>query len=128
MNTGHVSPASLAERLNVTPEAVYRWLRNGMLFGEKRGKEWQIPIDDALLFVRSYAKKTGTPLSPIPPHNQRRSYAVYSVTGASRPQTMTLTLSPEAVRHLDEVRRGSCEKLSRSAVIERAILEYGREQ
>lgn len=124
MNTGHVSPASLAERLNVTPEAVYRWLRNGMLFGEKRGKEWQIPIDDALLFVRSYAKKTGTPLSPVPPHNNRRSYAVYYATGASRPQTMTVTISAEAVHHMDAVRRNSCEKLSRQAVIERAVLAY----
>lgn len=128
MNASHVSTATLAKEMRVTPEAVYRWLKNGMLFGEKRGKQWWIPRDDAIAFVRAYAKKTGTPLSPIPPHNQRRSYAVYSVTEASRPQTMTLTLSPEAVRHLDEVRRGSCEKLSRSAVIERAILDYRREQ
>lgn len=128
MNASHISVATLAKEMGVHDTAVLAWIRNGRLFAEKRKNKWWIPVDDARLFARGYAKKAGTPLTPDPPQPKRVNRVYQRATIASRPQNLSFTLSPEAVRHLDEVRRASCEKLSRSAVIERAILEYRREQ
>ena len=128
MNASHISTATLAKEMRVSKSSVCNWLRQGRLFAEKRGPEWWIPIDDARLFARRYAKQYGEPLSPSTEGLHRSPRATNRVTRASVPQYLSVHLSPEAVRHLDEVRRASCEKLSRSAVIERAILEYRREQ
>ena len=40
-----------SDKLQITPEVVRRWLRNGKLIGFKAGKLWRIKEDDLEAFI-----------------------------------------------------------------------------
>lgn len=55
-----VTTADLASELEVTPETVARWIRDGRFEGAflRRGR-WRIPIDEARAFADEYVRGEG---------------------------------------------------------------------
>ena len=52
-----LTPAQLAERLQIHERTVTRWLRDGYLRGFKLGKEWRIAPADLESFMQRHANQ-----------------------------------------------------------------------
>ena len=52
-----LTPAQVAERLQIHERTVTRWLRDGYLRGFKLGKEWRVSPEDLQLFMESQANQ-----------------------------------------------------------------------
>ncbi len=52
-----LTPADVADRLQVNERTVTNWLRKGHLRGFKIGKEWRISPDDLQAFLEASANK-----------------------------------------------------------------------
>ncbi len=52
-----LTPADVADRLQVNKRTVTQWLRKGHLRGFKVGKEWRISPDDLQAFLEASANK-----------------------------------------------------------------------
>ena len=53
-----LTPAQVAERLQIFERTVTRWLREGYLRGFKLGKEWRIAPTDLEEFMESHANRS----------------------------------------------------------------------
>ena len=53
-----LTPAQVAERLQIHERTVTRWLRDGYLRGFKLGKEWRIAPSDLELFMDRHANQS----------------------------------------------------------------------
>lgn len=51
-----LTPAQVAERLQIHPETILRWIRAGRLRAARLGGQWRIDVDDLAAFVA--ARKT----------------------------------------------------------------------
>ena len=51
VNEQLLTPAQVAERLQVTERTVYEWLRDGRLVGLKLGRLWRIRSEDLEAFL-----------------------------------------------------------------------------
>ena len=52
-----LTPAQVAERIQIQERTVTRWLRQGYLSGYKLGKEWRIAPDDLETFLDGHANR-----------------------------------------------------------------------
>jgi excisionase family DNA binding protein len=52
-----LTPAQVAERLQVHERTVTRWLRDGYVRGFKLGKEWRISPTDLSAFMEEHANQ-----------------------------------------------------------------------
>jgi excisionase family DNA binding protein len=52
-----LTPAQVAERLQIHERTVTRWLREGYLRGFKLGKEWRIAPSDLMSFMDRHANQ-----------------------------------------------------------------------
>ncbi len=52
-----LTPAQIAERLQLQERTVTRWLRTGYLRGFKLGKEWRVSSEDLRSFIENHANK-----------------------------------------------------------------------
>ncbi len=52
-----LTPAQVADRLQIHERTVTRWLRGGYLRGFKLGKEWRIAPSDLHAFMDSHANQ-----------------------------------------------------------------------
>ncbi len=52
-----LTPAQVAEHLQVNQATVTQWLREGRLRGFKIGKKWRVSVQDLTDFVESGANK-----------------------------------------------------------------------
>lgn len=52
-----LTPAQVADRLQIHERTVTRWLRDGYLRGFKLGKEWRIAPADLASFMDSHANQ-----------------------------------------------------------------------
>ncbi len=50
-----LTPAQVAERLQVNERTVTRWLRDGYLRGYKLGKEWRVSPGDLQRFIERHS-------------------------------------------------------------------------
>lgn len=55
MNAQMLTPAQVAERLQVGEHTVHGWLRRGALRGVKLGRLWRVAPDDLDAFLRDHA-------------------------------------------------------------------------
>lgn len=123
MNSDHVAPRYIAEALRVTPTAVQRWIRDGRVFAEKRGGKWFIPRSDAMLFIKEYGRKVGTPLEPAP-RGRVETYNPQHTTRAECDQHLNVNVSASLLRSIDDLRRGEEKPRTRSAIIRDALEEW----
>lgn len=61
-----LTPAQVAERLQVQERTVTRWLRQSYLRGYKLNKEWRIAASDLLAFIERHANGTRPPQASPP--------------------------------------------------------------
>jgi excisionase family DNA binding protein len=52
-----LTPAQVADRLQIHERTVTRWLRDGYLRGFKLGKEWRIAPADLNAFIEKHANQ-----------------------------------------------------------------------
>ena len=52
-----LTPAQVADRIQIQERTVTRWLRDGFLSGYKLGKEWRIAADDLESFLHGHANR-----------------------------------------------------------------------
>jgi excisionase family DNA binding protein len=52
-----LTPAQVADRLQIHERTVTRWLRGGYLRGFKLGKEWRIAPSDLRAFMEEHANQ-----------------------------------------------------------------------
>ena len=52
-----LTPAQVADRLQIHERTVTRWLRDGYLRGFKLGKEWRIAPADLAAFMEKHANQ-----------------------------------------------------------------------
>lgn len=48
-----LTPEQVAERLQVVPKTIYRWLNDGRLEGIKLGRLWRVREDDLEAFLQA---------------------------------------------------------------------------
>jgi excisionase family DNA binding protein len=48
-----LTPEQVAERLQIVPKTVYRWLNDGRLEGVKLGRLWRVREDDLEAFLQA---------------------------------------------------------------------------
>ena len=53
MNEKLLTPAQVAERLQITERTVYEWIRGGKLTALKLGRLWRIRLEDLEGFLES---------------------------------------------------------------------------
>lgn len=56
-----LTPAQVAERLQIHERTVTRWLRDGYMRGFKLGKEWRIAPSDLQAFMESHSNQARFP-------------------------------------------------------------------
>jgi excisionase family DNA binding protein len=56
-----LTPEQVAERLQVTVQTIYTWLRSGYLPSVKMGRLWRIRPDDLEEFIRQQKHQGQTP-------------------------------------------------------------------
>jgi len=57
MNEKLLTPAQVAERLQITERTVYEWIRGGKLTALKLGRLWRIRQDDLEAFLENARAK-----------------------------------------------------------------------
>ena len=57
---GILTVRQVAERLQVNPETIYRWLRKGKLVGYRANKLWRIAEDELELFLKQRQEPSNT--------------------------------------------------------------------
>ena len=57
MNEKLLTPAQVAERLQITERTVYEWIRDGKLTALKLGRLWRIRQDDLEAFLEGARAK-----------------------------------------------------------------------
>ena len=57
MNEKLLTPAQVAERLQITERTVYEWIRGGKLTALKLGRLWRIRQDDLEAFLKGARAK-----------------------------------------------------------------------
>lgn len=55
-----LTPAQVAERLQVTERAVYAWLREGRLRGLRAGRLWRVREEDLEAFLNQPEERSGS--------------------------------------------------------------------
>jgi excisionase family DNA binding protein len=123
VNVDHVPPRYVAEALRVTETAVQRWIRDGRLFAEKRGGKWFIPRSDAMLFIKEYGRKVGTPLEPAP-RGRVETYNPQHTTRAECDQHLNINVPAWLLRSIDDLRRQEEKPRTRTAFIRAALEEW----
>ena len=76
-----LTPEEVAERLNVVPSTIKRWLRQGRIPGVKPGKSWLIPEGDLEDFLTGGGQEVNhaSPYSRILEHIAERGFTVEEV-------------------------------------------------
>lgn len=114
-----ITAQELADRLGVLPQAVTRMCRQGRIFAVRNGRHWRIPVEDANRFIKEYTRTVGEPMVSIPKPRRYREPA-----GGRETVDVHAVLSKEAVNHIEAIRRQGPERLTRTSIIERAVLAY----
>ncbi len=125
---GHLSPEAFGIEMCVRPDTVREWIRDGRLFASKHRGRWWIPREDASLFKRTHNATAGSPLSPRPPTGFIPRRGVCAVTRATTEVTFYVSVPPELAHLIDDIRRASGTKMSRSDVVVQALQNYGGEE
>ena len=123
MSVDHVPPRYIADALRVTETAVQRWIRDGRVFAEKRGGKWLIPRSDAMLFIREYGKKVGTPLE-VDARGRVETYRPQHATRAECDQHLNINVPAWLLRSIDDLRRQEEKPRTRNAFIRAALEEW----
>ncbi len=75
MNTRLLTPAQVAERLQITERTVYGWLRSGRLHGLKMGRRWRIPEENLAAFGQGDGRNDFD--EPLTPEEETESEAAW---------------------------------------------------